>query len=89
MASGHMLTITGNSLFEPLFFNQRPDRKDGLLLGPPKSEDSSLFEQKWKIKVFFQSKDFQKQTLIIKISVLYCQKHLLKAVLNEFNPDTT
>ena len=50
MASGHMLRITGNSLFESLFFNQRPDRKGGLLLGPSESEDLSLFEQKWKIK---------------------------------------
>ena len=52
MASGHMLRITGNSLFEPLFSNQRPDRKDGLLLGPSESEDLSLFEQKWKINFF-------------------------------------
>lgn len=61
MASGHILRIRGNSLFEPLFFNQRPDRKDGLLLGPSESENLSLFERKWKISFFFQSKDFQKQ----------------------------
>ena len=73
MASGHMLRITGNSLFELLFFNQRPDRKDGLLLGPSESEDLSLFEQKWKIKFFFPPEDFQKQLLIIKISLLYSQ----------------
>ena len=49
-----------NSLFEPLFSNQRPDRKDGLLLGPSESEDLSLFERKWKINFFFKVKIFRK-----------------------------
>lgn len=87
-----MLRITGNSLFEPLFFNQRADRKDGLFLGRLKPEDSCLLNQSGKssfcfVFFFFQSEDFHKN--FNYTDVLYYQNIFLKAVLNKFNPDAT